>query len=605
MVKSLKLVNFKGFKDVEISFTNNLSVLTGKNNSGKTSILEALLIFQESFNFTLHKIERKTSTLVKNSILNIGEYNFQDMFIIYFQSVRSQDYYELFYRDSKYFEIEISFAENIKIGFNISKGRGGTAYNIKPIVSNNDLQRLNRDFNIRNFFYAIKSSSIYSINQYEPIYSPKMLDKLSSEGNKQAIFRNRLLKIKEKGYLNSLQNYTETLLDFKNFKLKIEFDPNIDIYIKAYFSLDGEQNQDIALLGSGTLQIIEVLITILLTDSFQNKMILLDEPDSHLHRGIQKILLEKLREYGENGYQVLITTHNEQIIAISKLDELLHLYFNTEKIEIKTIYEQLAKGRKFGFSDEKRFIYNSLGISNQSMNFIEAIESDKIILIEGRDNRFIERLEKKRGELFPLNIENRKIIFWSLDGINGLEKKIEKIKNIFELVKNGKNLWSKTVLVIDRDFRLEKELPKFTNLDRYSWNGYTLESIFLENLEYLQSYISTKYRVDDLELFRTFFQEKIEELSNIEKYKSKISKQREQYQLHYDIKYLDEVVNTPNNLYLLAGKNEFQELLNFINQKFSLDIPELETFLLLFIDDLDSNGWNSNWNRVLQQIYGN
>ena len=64
------------------------------------------------------------------------------------------------------------------------------------------------------------------------------------------------------------------------------------------------------MLGSGTIQIIEILLHVFESKTDLN-LILLDEPDSHIHRDIQKRLLNQLRE---SDVQVFLTTHNESLI---------------------------------------------------------------------------------------------------------------------------------------------------------------------------------------------------------------------------------------------------------------------------------------------------
>lgn len=606
MIKKLKVNNFKTYANMEISFENMLSVITGKNNSGKTSVLEAFLIFQESYNHTLHEIKKKTSKYVKNNILNIGSIYFKETYIISFASVRSQDYYELFYQDNDYFNLEMLFDDDITLGFKISKARGGTAYQIKPSISDNDIKKLNTNYDISNFFYATKSSSIYAINQYEPIYSPKMIEKLSFEGNKQSVFRNKLLKLKDKLLLEKLETYIETIFGYEKFSLSVEFNHNEDLYIKSYFTIKNEQKQDIALLGSGTLQIIEVLVNLLLVDNYKNKVILLDEPDSHLHRDIQKVLMQRLRDYSKNGLQILVTTHNEQIISLSNLDEILHLYSDKDKTIVEPISKQLLKGRQFGFINQKDNIYKDLGVSSKTISFIEAIESDKIIIIEGKDKQYIEALEKKRRELFLINNIKNKVIFWSLNGVSSLDIKMDKIKSMFELIKNKQNLWSKTNLLIDRDFRLDNELPKYKGIDTISWNGYTIESIFLDNINPFKKYIFDILKVEDRNKFDEIFNNLIAEYSNVNKYKDKISKQRDHdYNLKNSIAYIDEISSRKNKLHLLVGKKELtdmiEKLYTSLNIKFELSLEEL---LLNYIDSLDVHSWNADWNSILQSVYG-
>ena len=48
MIGRLKINNFKSHKDTEISL-GNLTVLTGVNGCGKTSLIQALLLLRQSF----------------------------------------------------------------------------------------------------------------------------------------------------------------------------------------------------------------------------------------------------------------------------------------------------------------------------------------------------------------------------------------------------------------------------------------------------------------------------------------------------------------------------------------------------------------------------
>src|ERR1700743_3854364 len=60
-LKSLKLKNFRGYRTETLIHFNNLSVFTGKNDAGKSSILEALEIF---FNNSAVKIEKEDLNVV-------------------------------------------------------------------------------------------------------------------------------------------------------------------------------------------------------------------------------------------------------------------------------------------------------------------------------------------------------------------------------------------------------------------------------------------------------------------------------------------------------------------------------------------------------------
>lgn len=68
ILKKLKLINFRGYKNIEIDFNKDMNVIIGKNDVGKSTILEALEIF---FNSEKIKIDI-TDLCVKPSSSNMS-----------------------------------------------------------------------------------------------------------------------------------------------------------------------------------------------------------------------------------------------------------------------------------------------------------------------------------------------------------------------------------------------------------------------------------------------------------------------------------------------------------------------------------------------------
>ena len=48
-IKIFQIKNFKPFKDITIHFNEDVNILVGENNTGKTSILEAIALWHECF----------------------------------------------------------------------------------------------------------------------------------------------------------------------------------------------------------------------------------------------------------------------------------------------------------------------------------------------------------------------------------------------------------------------------------------------------------------------------------------------------------------------------------------------------------------------------
>ena len=69
ILKELYLKNFRGFEDISIPFDKNLNIIIGKNDIGKSTILEALEIF---FNNELVKIEIEDPKIGTGSQMSIG-----------------------------------------------------------------------------------------------------------------------------------------------------------------------------------------------------------------------------------------------------------------------------------------------------------------------------------------------------------------------------------------------------------------------------------------------------------------------------------------------------------------------------------------------------
>ena len=60
-ITSLNIKNFKSFQNVKIHFNQDLNILTGVNNAGKTTILEAISLWNECFTKLIREAKRSVS----------------------------------------------------------------------------------------------------------------------------------------------------------------------------------------------------------------------------------------------------------------------------------------------------------------------------------------------------------------------------------------------------------------------------------------------------------------------------------------------------------------------------------------------------------------
>lgn len=98
---------------------------------------------------------------------------------------------------------------------------------------------------------------------------------------------------------------------FPTTEFKVEFIKETDEHIDVSVKTDGEW-VPIELAGTGVLQATQILSYI---HSFDPSIIVLDEPDSHLHPNNQRLLCALLRRIAEErGTQVLLTTHSRHVV---------------------------------------------------------------------------------------------------------------------------------------------------------------------------------------------------------------------------------------------------------------------------------------------------
>ena len=639
-----RIQNFKLLEDLEITFNKDLNILTGTNNSGKTTILEAIALWHECFEKLIYlskkgfqdKYNQGDYIFTPN---NNRYFNFEDI-----QSLKLPNIEDLFYnRNTKNKVILtatfIKESDSIDISFKISSTLG--KYLIEPNDKNSfDYKKFNRFF--LSFPYPIDTYYASPVAFIEPKENfqtdPYILDIRRVRRSSQVI-RNRIYKHYHRAD-NSFSKFTDDLsfiLFDHSTKIKIDTISRIqtDKQVEITYTIGDRDSipKDLSLLGSGTLQIIEILLNIYeqTTEKKDLKFILLDEPDSHIHRHVQKRLLTVLLKFTEEN-QIFITTHNESFIREAKLHHIFHIDGTSQK-NIKSLYStdltKVEAARFTGFYPSNiNPLLTTLG-SHNGLDFINAIESDVIIFIEGKtDARVIHSLLQKKS----IEKDHRKFMFWVLDGISHISK-LKDYRPFFEQIKNEKNLWEKSCLILDQDnitdLHCKQRIKKFgdnLNLTIHCWESYTLESILFTDLNilsrllnrYLQNKKYTCTENSILEHLKTAYEE-IEStlkerynLSNpndikdetIDQYINKlnyfhIGKQPMQYKpitiRNEYVKYHQSVIEK-KQYYKLMDKKDVEDILNDCFKKCNVSTINIEKDFYSIIECIGIDTWYEAFN---------
>lgn len=321
MIASIKLIRFKQFKETKVEL-RPFSILMGENNSGKTSVLQAIWLAQAGLHQgRLLTVDGRTNHV---KVSNNGYYMFDVPF------APKDDLASLFY--DKISRVGSSWDEN-----------SGAIIQIIDEYDNCITLHLRDLFKNLNFKVLTASEELVTpdIQNYEPLYIsgfvgiyfqeermfPATLEAKVSAGNINSIIRNIILDLKLHNpdkfkYLNTLLS-----TEFGFHIREINFHEDNDLYVLSEYGETARGSGvslDFSSCGSGIMQIMQIIAVILRYCPEKTKIVLIDEPDAHLHSNLQvkfiNILMEIQREL---GIQIILSTHSTAIIQNAEPEDVI------------------------------------------------------------------------------------------------------------------------------------------------------------------------------------------------------------------------------------------------------------------------------------------
>ncbi len=309
-VRQVTIENFKRFEKLTISF-GDLDCLVGTNNSGKTTLLQALALFD----FCVHHCLAR-----KNGHLEIRN-----------RTIAPEDFYVL------------PVSDPMDIWHERRAMEGGKQRRVRIIVGFDDgdvvTATVQLNFNRLGVSLECSDDTPEKLAElagmriaYLPVFSsflPReerrltaVIEDETARGRVHGIIRNLLLGLSDQRRIGDLEAILKR--GFPGLTgLKIEFDDVTDRYIAVTYREAGHPKEfDIFSAGSGFQQFLYLFGFILLREP---NVILLDEPDVHLHGVLQHTLLSELRSLVRQGKQILFATHSRDLINHLAPEEILSL----------------------------------------------------------------------------------------------------------------------------------------------------------------------------------------------------------------------------------------------------------------------------------------
>ena len=346
MITNLKLKNFKLFKEITDIPLANINLLTGINGKGKSTVLQSFLLIKQSpeFNRTTDKIIFNGSYLqlgnikdvknIKSSQNEAIEFNFHYSY--------SEKEFELIYKfntiedyslDAQIESIKIDNVRNLsdlliyKKDSTIHVKKQNNEVNF-PFLFDLFVKGENIDNDIRSIEQLINLSKIHyiSADRIGPkvYYSKHSLNEFYSVGalgqntinvlwhkKDDRVYENLCENNKlPRTVLTQLEYWLEkifdgariTLVEIKETNLlsfKISSDNSTDYYIPTN-------------VGFGYSYILPILVSGLIAKD--NEILIVENPEAHIHPFAQSRLSDFLTKVSLNGVQILIESHSEHIL---------------------------------------------------------------------------------------------------------------------------------------------------------------------------------------------------------------------------------------------------------------------------------------------------
>jgi len=337
-ISKIKFKNFKSFKEISFKCNEKFNIIVGENNIGKSTLFEGLSLWKYAYDNLIQEKNKnkfyKAATNYYITFSTLDQIRLVDDVDIFNDTKNSSASICLTIKDEhNEFDLEIRFEKpGIKNSYlRIFNSDGST----------DDLQFSNFDrFSkyiaekggaLKNAFYIYQTRPLSTIFRDEPFYNNAQIEKKINIGKSHDVLRNKILKTENTQatrIAQKFENLESRLLRVLGVKYNLKFKNRNridDEYVRITATKDNGKELEISLMGSGFLQVLEIFSTIeyIERNSTGISLILIDEPDSHIHSNLQANLIDELKQ--QAGCQIFVITHNDRLTAKANEGELFYL----------------------------------------------------------------------------------------------------------------------------------------------------------------------------------------------------------------------------------------------------------------------------------------
>lgn len=229
----------------------------------------------------------------------------------------------------------------------------------------------------------------------------------------ESLFENIKMKFSEipefAEFTGNLRSHLSNLVGTMTHRLEVDFEaynPTNFFHALRLQAHDGTSPRVLAEMGTGESQILAISFAHAFATAFHGGILLVvEEPESHLHPLAQQWLARKVHELCDGGLQMLITTHSPHFIDIMSLDGLILVTKDTSGTHVvqmsasdlaQSCIEQGAPAERVTATSILPFYRSSA-----TPEILEGFLAKAVVLVEGPTEKLALPIYLERSGLSP------------------------------------------------------------------------------------------------------------------------------------------------------------------------------------------------------------
>lgn len=327
-ITKIQVKRFKAIEDAEI-IPEPINIIIGENNAGKSSFLQAIQ-FAVSIIQVLSSRSKRFKFDEYSSTLSFAELNYTPAKLTTTLCYGKDDL-----RADKKKQIEIIFfADNngkeIECHVQVRRGKNSNlSVTVCGEVLFNYIANAHKNFSM----YVPGLAGVPFDESYQ---APGAVRRAAARGDANTVLRNVLYELRE-----SPEKWGPFIADINLFF------PDTQIQVNGHLEENGiievqvthqGIKKSIETIGTGILQTIQICAYIHL---FEPDILLLDEPDSHLHPVNQRLLGGLIANVAKEDRVILIATHSRHLLSSLRNDSKVIVFKNGDEAEYTSEYQIL------------------------------------------------------------------------------------------------------------------------------------------------------------------------------------------------------------------------------------------------------------------------